>query len=468
MAIKVCKFGGTSLADSNQFLKVRSIIQSDPERRFVIPSAPGKRHPKDQKVTDLLYLCHAHAQQGLSFEELFGRIRERFTQIIADMGLSLDLSDVLDEVQHRIAAGGAANNTGSGSPASTGITDGGSVSTAGAESADYAASRGEYLNGMIMAAVLDYDFVDAATVIFFDAKGRIDQNRTHTALRALLNRPRGCVVPGFYGLAADGRIKTFSRGGSDVTGAVVAAGVGAEVYENWTDVSGLLMTDPRIIENPRTIDKLTYRELRELAYMGATVLHDEAIFPVREAGIPVNIRNTNEPDHPGTMILPSNALPESTHTMEITGIAGRKDFTVILVEKALMNSEVGFGRRLLGVLESNGISYEHTPSGIDTMSVVIHSPQLDGKLEKVIDEIKATCQPDDVTAFSDMALIATVGRGMARTPGCAGKLFNALGNNGINVRMIDQGSSELNIIVGVDAADFERAIKAIYEAFNPV
>ncbi|MCC5828487.1 MAG: aspartate kinase [Phycisphaeraceae bacterium] len=438
LGLKVCKFGGTSLADAGQCRKVKAIIDTDPERRLVVPSAPGKRSAKDQKITDLLYLCHAHAQQGLEFDEVFELIRDRFRRIADELGLDIDLTADLDKVQKEIAGG---------------------------QSVDYAASRGEYLNGRIVAAILGFDFVDASEVIFFDAKGRIDTARSYAAIKALTRRPRGCVIPGFYGLSVEGRIKTFSRGGSDVSGAVVAAGAGADVYENWTDVGGLLMADPRIVPNPRTIDKLTYRELRELAYMGATVLHDEAIFPVREAGIPVNIRNTNDPDHPGTLILPQSALPEVTGLIEITGIAGRKDFTVILVEKALMNSEVGFGRRLLGVLESNGISYEHTPSGIDTMSVVVHAQQLDGKLEKVIEEIRATCNPDDVLIQPGMALIATVGRGMAHTPGCAARLFGALGDGGINVRMIDQGSSELNIIVGVAAEDFEAAVRAIYGTF---
>ncbi len=438
MSVKVCKFGGTSVADADQFRKVLQIVQADPERRFLVPSAPGKRHPKDQKITDLFYLCHAHAQQDIGFDEVFERIAGRYRQIVADLGLSLDLAPHLADIQQRIAAG---------------------------ESADYAASRGEYLNGQILAEAAGFEFVDAIDVIFFEPTGRVDQQRTAAALASLAQRKGGVVIPGFYGRAANGKVRTFSRGGSDITGAIVAAGVGAGVYENWTDVAGLLMADPRIVPEPRKMDMLTYRELRELAYMGANVLHDEAIFPVRQAGIPVNIRNTNDPENPGTMIVPNDAVPVVRTLRQITGIAGRSDFTVIAVEKALMNSEIGFGRRLLGVFENNGVSYEHTPSGIDTMSVVVHDAELEGKLDKVLDEIRAACQPDAIEVYPNMALIATVGRGMAHTPGTAARLFTALGNAGVNVRMIDQGSSELNIIVGVEAEDLPRAVRAIYDAF---
>ncbi len=436
MGIKVCKFGGSSLADADQFRKAAQIIQADPDRRYVVPSAPGKRSPDDQKVTDLLYLCHASAAQRVAFDETFDRIGRRYKQIAEALGLTLDLDQHLDPVKQQIESGATA---------------------------DYAASRGEYLNGLIMAELLDYHFVDAAKVVHFGATGRFDAHTTQDAVSLELGRIDRAVVPGFYGSMPDGSIKTFSRGGSDITGSIVARGVRASVYENWTDVSGLLMADPRIVDAPRPIDVVTYAELRELAYMGASVLHDEAIFPVRQAGIPVNIRNTNAPDDTGTMIV-QDAAPIA-HAGSITGIAGRTDFTVVNIAKSLMNSEIGFGYRLLGVLERNGLNFEHLPSGIDTMSLVLSDREIEGKLDDVLAGIHADCKPDALDVTPGMALIATVGRGMACTPGMAAKLFTALADAGVNIRMIDQGSSELNIIVGVDAGDFETAMRAIYAAF---
>jgi len=436
MSIKVCKFGGTSLADAPQIRKVQAIIQADAQRRYIVPSAPGKRSADDQKITDLLYLCHGHAQQHIPFDDVFTLVADRFRQIISELDVAMDIGPHLDKIRADLANGA---------------------------SADYAASRGEFLNARIIAQLLGYTFVDAADVIHFDASGTFDAEKTHNAISQRLGEVERAVVSGFYGSLPDGAIKTFSRGGSDVTGAIVARGVGASVYENWTDVAGLLMADPRIVDGPKTIDTLTYRELRELAYMGATVLHDEAIFPVRAAGIPVNIRNTHRPDKPGTMIV-SEAQPV-THLSTISGIAGRKDFTVIAVEKAMMNQELGFGRRLLNVLESHGVCFEHMPSGIDTMSVVVADSQLDGKLDKVLEEIQQECHPDMLDAFPHMALIATVGRGMTHTPGSAAKLFGALADARVNIRMIDQGSSEINIIVGVETADFEKAVRAIYNTF---
>ncbi len=438
MGVKVCKFGGTSLADASQIRKVQQIIEADPQRCHVVPSAPGKRTRDDQKITDLLYLCHAHASQGIVFNEVFGLIAERYKQIVADLGLKLDLTPHLHKVKQDITGGA---------------------------SADYAASRGEYLNGLIIAELLGYTFIDPAEVILFKANGSFDAEKTQAKLGARLKQTPRSVVPGFFGALPDGQVKTFSRGGSDITGSIVARAANADVYENWSDVDGLLMADPRIINNPRSIETVTYRELRELAYMGATVLHDEAIFPVRKAGIPVNIRNTNNPDHPGTMIV-SEAAPVTTQG-SITGIAGRKDFTAISVEKALMNAEIGFGRRLLRVFEDAGVSFEHMPTGIDTMCVVVADKQLNGKLDDVLEGIRTSCKPDTLEVQPDMALIATVGRGMAHTPGMAGRLFGALGAAGVNIRMIDQGSSELNIIVGVQSADFEKAIRTIYAAFMP-
>ncbi len=438
MGLKVCKFGGTSLADATQIRKVQSIMLGDPDRRFIVPSAPGKRTGKDQKITDLLYLCASHARQGIKFDEVWTLIADRYRSIVAELGVKLNIDAELAEAKSRIAT---------------------------AMTPDYAASRGEYLSGLIIAALLGWDFIDAADVIFFDARGRLDMRKTSETLGARLAAGRNAVIPGFYGATPDGEVKTFSRGGSDISGAIVAAAARADVYENWTDVSGLLMADPRIVENPKPIDTVTYRELRELAYMGATVLHDEAIFPVRQAGIPVNIRNTNRPQDPGTMITP-DAGPVA-HQGTITGLAGRKDFHVITLYKAMMNTEVGFGRRLLSVLEDHAISFEHAPTGIDTMSVVVAGSQLEEKMEKVLDQIRVDCEPDSMEVYPTMALIAVVGRGMARTPGMAAKTFDALANARVNIRMIDQGSSEINIIIGVDSADFERAMQAIYAAFVP-
>lgn len=436
MGIKVVKFGGSSLADADQFLKVQAIIRADSQRRYVVPSAPGKRNPADQKITDLLYLCHAHAEQGISFEEVFQLIGNRYLEIIEKLGLKLNLHPHLDVVKRKIASGATA---------------------------DYAASRGEYLNGLIMADLLGWDFVDPAEVIFFDKKGVFDSVRTQEVISARLAKHKYAVIPGFFGSLPDGEIKTFSRGGSDITGAIVARGVGADLYENWTDVSGFLMADPRIVKNPKSIERITYRELRELAYMGASVLHEETIFPVREAGIPVHIKNTNAPDDPGTLIVTDKETRRGLGG--ITGIAGKKDFTVLTIEKDLMNAELGFGRKVLSILEHNNISFEHMPSGIDTISLVIADTQLDHTLDKVMNEIKCECAPDTIEVSPNMALIATVGLGMAYTPGVAAKLFTALSKANVNIRMIDQGSSEINIIVGVANQDFEKAVCAIYEAF---
>lgn len=440
MQIKASKFGGSSVADASQIRKVQSIIQADPGRRYIVPSAPGKRSKEDQKITDLLYLCHEHARQGLKFDEVFTLIADRYSQIASDLGVDPGLTTHLDAVKTEIARI---------------ASEGGGP--------DYAASRGEYLNGLILAEFLDAEFFDAADLIYFNKRGRLDEDKTYAAISEKLKGVQRAVVPGFYGSTPEGKVKTFSRGGSDITGAIVARGVGADLYENWTDVSGLLMADPRIIDNPNTITELTYRELRELAYMGATVLHDEAVFPVRHAEIPVNIRNTNRPDDAGTMIVPGNG--PGKHTGSITGIAGRKDFTVIAIEKTMMNSEIGFGRRVLSVLEANDVSFEHLPSGIDTMSLVISDGQLEDKLDDVVEGLRAEVHPDAIDVTSEMALIATVGRGMSYIPGMAAKLFGALAGAGVNIRMIDQGSSELNIIVGVHADDFEKAMRAIYKAF---
>ena len=437
MGCKVCKFGGSSLASSEQFRKVQIIVADDPDRRYIVPSALGKRSEDDRKITDLLYLCHTKVQHQEPFDDIFELICKRYLQIVDELNVTADLRQPLEKIKADIAAGA---------------------------SADYAASRGEYLSGMVIASLLEYPFVDPAEVIVFDKHGRFDADNTHTVISGRLGQMERAVIPGFFGAMPDAKtIKTFSRGGSDVTGALVARGASAEVYENWTDVSGLLMADPRVVDSPKVIDVLSYRELRELAYMGATVLHDEAIFPVRQADIPVNIRNTNHPQESGTMIVPDTE--PIAHTAAITGIAGRKDFTVIALEKAMMNTQIGFARRLLSVLEASGISFEHIPSGIDTMSVVICDSQLKDKLEHLQQDIHHACEPDAMVVYPNMALIATVGRGMAQTPGMAAKLFSALADAKVNIRMIDQGSSEINIIIGVETSNFEKAVCAIYDAF---
>jgi aspartate kinase len=440
MKLKVCKFGGTSVADAAQLQRVKAIVEADPGRRWVVPSAPGKRDAKDQKVTDLLYLCHEHAKRGVGFDEVFALIASRYEQIVADLGLSVPIKPLLAEIRARIKGG---------------------------EGPDYCASRGEFIHGHIVASLLGFDFVDPAEIVLFDERGAFLPEETNRAVGERLRKHARAVVSGFYGSKADGTIKTFSRGGSDISGAIVARGVGADVYENWTDVSGMLMADPRVVKDPKPIAMITYRELRELAYMGATVLHDEAIFPVRQSGIPVNIRNTNAPDEPGTMIVRGNGNggDKLDYTGQITGVAGRKGFSIVNIEKTLMNQEIGFGRRILTVLETNGVSFEHMPSGIDTVCLVVSTSELEGKVDDIVREIELECRPDSVQVEHGLALIATVGRGMMHIPGMAAKVMRALSDAKVNIRMIDQGSGELNIIVGVREADFETAVRAIYDAF---
>ncbi|NSJ25434.1 aspartate kinase [Blautia glucerasea] len=432
---KVVKFGGSSLANAEQFQKVGEIIRSEESRRYVVPSAPGKRFDGDTKVTDMLYSCYEAAEAGQEFDGKLQEIKERFQEIIR--GLSLELS--LDSEFEQIAADFSAH--------------------AGKE---YAASRGEFLNGKVMAAYLGYEFVDAAEVIRFDKNGVLEAEKTNKLLGKRLAKCEKAVIPGFYGAEDGGKVRTFSRGGSDVTGSLVAKAIMADMYENWTDVSGFLVTDPRIVDNPAVIETITYRELRELSYMGATVLHEDAIFPVRKEGIPINIRNTNHPEDKGTFIVESTCRkPKYT----ITGIAGKKGFCSINIEKSMMNSEIGFGRKVLQVFEDQGISFEHIPSGIDTLTVYVHQDEFEEKEQQVIAGIHRAVSPDFVEMESDLALIAVVGRGMKSTRGTAGRIFSALAHANVNVKMIDQGSSELNIIIGVENRDFETAIKAIYDIF---
>ncbi len=439
MSIKVVKFGGSSLADADKFRRVAEIIAADPDRRYVVPSAPGKRFSDDIKITDMLYQCYSLARDTSTkeeFETCYSNICARFQGIITDLGLDFDISGELNYIKNAIL---------------------------GRAGRDFAASRGEYLSGLILAKFIGFDFIDAENVILFKDNGSFDADRTHEVLTAELARHEHAIIPGFYGLMPNGTVKTFSRGGSDITGSIVARAAGADLYENWTDVSGFMMADPRIIDNPRAIETVTYRELRELSYMGATVLHEDAIFPVRIAGIPINIRNTMRPGDDGTMIVASASDYDNKHI--ITGIAGRRGFSVITVEDDLMNSQIGYGRRMLEVFEENGIAFEHMPTGIDTMSVIVSTSEIEPIRDKIIASLNRTLKPDSITLDDGLALIAVVGRGMIKAKGTAARVFSAVSNAGVNIRMIDQGSSELNIILGVEDRDFEVTVKAIYDEF---
>ncbi len=432
---KVVKFGGSSLASAEQFKKVGAIIRAEEERRFVVPSAPGKRFSKDTKVTDMLYQCYAAAENNEDFKDKLDAIKARYQEIIDGLELTLSLDEEFKVIEKNFKAKAGDN---------------------------YAASRGEFLNGIIMAAYLGYTFIDSAEVIFFDENGEFDHDKTDAVLSERLKDLKNAVVPGFYGSMPDGKVKTFSRGGSDITGSIVAKAIKADVYENWTDVSGVLIADPRIIPDPEVIDTITYRELRELSYMGFSVFHEDAILPVRQQGIPINIRNTNAPDDNGTWIVGSTCQKSK---YVITGIAGKKGFCAVNIEKDKMNSEIGFGRKVLQAFEENGISFEHCPSGIDTMTVFVHQDEFMDKEQKVVAGLHRMANPDTIEIESDLALLAVVGRGMKSTRGTAGRIFSALAHANINVKMIDQGSSELNIIIGVANEDFEAAIKAIYDIF---
>jgi aspartate kinase len=432
-----CKFGGSSLAEASQFKKVRAIVEADPKRSIVVPSAPGKRSSSDAKLTDLLYLCQSSAALGTHFTEPFGLIRERFLEIERDLNLDASMAHHLDKLEAELAKG---------------VTK------------DYVASRGEYLNGLLMAAYLKAEFVDPQDFIIVMPNGSVDPETYPLLGKRLADPKKRYVVPGFYGRDHKGQVKTFSRGGSDISGAIVARAAGAELYENWTDVSGLLMTDPRIVPHAKPMEEVTYAEIRELSYMGASVLHDEAIAPVREAGIPICIRNTNAPEHPGTRIV--NKLSDHVEkNTEIAGISGKRAFAMISLEKSLMNKEVGFVYRLLGILERHGVSFEHCPSSIDSVSAIVETAQIENKVELVLQEIKDTLHPDKIEFVPQISLVAVVGQGMSHQVGIAAKVFIALRDAKVNVRLINQGSSELNIIVGVVPEDYEKAVRALYAAF---
>ena len=438
MNTKVVKFGGSSLSDAEQFKKVAAIIKSDPERKFVVPSAPGIRKgvENDIKVTDMLYKTYELASKGEDITEMFDKIKGRYNDIIRDLALDMSL-----DVEFAKIKNGIINKSGR----------------------DYMASRGEYLSGLIMSYYLDFKFIDPADDgIFFGNNGAFDAERTNIALKAKLKQYERAVIPGFYGAMPNGTIKTFSRGGSDITGSIVARAAEAVIYENWTDTTGFLMADPRVIDDPKTIDIITYRELRELSYMGATVLHEDSIFPVRVAKIPINIKNTNKPEERGTFIVShTDRQPANI----ITGIAGKKNFVVITIEKDMMNAEIGFVRRVLDVFEKYNINFEHLPTGIDTLSIIINEHDGETFKEVLFSDLQTKVNPDSIEYQKSLSLIAVVGRGMVRTKGTAARIFGAIAAADVNIRMIDQGSSELNIIIGVNDGDFERAMRAIYNEF---
>ncbi len=435
--LKVVKFGGSSMADAKQFAKVRSIVQADPARRVVVVSAAGKRSPDDHKLTDLLYLCYAHLQYGVSCDSVFQMIADRYVSIRDECGLGTDIESELAALRAQMERG---------------------------ISQDELVSRGEYFSALLMADYLGFDFLDAKLWLKFKFDGSIDQEASYEELRRLAEG-RSVVIPGFYGVMPDGRIRTLTRGGSDITGALAAAALDADVYENWTDVSGILMADPRIVENPLPIERITYNELRELSFVGAQVLHEGTVFPVREKNIPLNIRNTNDPDHPGTLIMEEFDDSEDAEHRFITGIAGKKNFSIVTIAKNGMSSTVGAFRQIFEIFESHGVSIEYAPSGIDCLSLVVSSDKVAPCLYSILGEIQKALKPDSIHVTENISIVAAVGRKMVFQPGVSGKIFATLGENGINIRMISQGPDELNIIVGVDTKDFASTIQVLYNSF---
>jgi len=434
--LKVLKFGGTSMADAQQYQKVRDIVRADPARRVVVVSAAGKRFPDDNKITDLLYLCHAHLQYGVSFDSIFDTIRSRYLAIRDELGLKTDLEREFDALRRKMLSG---------------------------ISREELVSRGEYFSALLMAEFLGFDFIDAAKWLSFRYDGTVDQEKSYPALQALVTE-KGAVIPGFYGLMPDGKVRTLTRGGSDITGALAAAALNADVYENWTDVSGILMADPRIVDHPKTIERATYSELRQLSYSGAQVLHEMTVFPVREKNIPLNIRNTNEPDHPGTLIS-DEFVDQKNNQRFITGIAGKKDFSIVTISKKGMAGAVGTLRAIVEIFEDNTVPICYTPTGIDVISLVVPTEKLTPHLYTVTDELRTKIHPDSIKVADNIAIVAAVGRKMAYRAGTSGKIFAALGEQGINIRMISQGPDELNILVGVDEKDYAATIRVLYDAF---
>ncbi len=435
--LKVLKFGGSSMADAVQYKKVKEIVESDPARRVVVVSAAGKRFKEDHKLTDLLYLCYAHLQYGVSVDGVFGMIRDRYLEIARDLGLTVDISAELDLIRKKMDKG---------------------------ISEEELVSRGEYLSAMLMADYLGFAFVDAASWLKFRYDGTIDRKESYAALKQAVDG-RSVVIPGFYGVMPDGRIKTLSRGGSDITGALAAAALDADVYENWTDVSGILMADPRIVEDPQPIERVTYNELRELSHAGAQVLHEETIYPVRDKNIPLNIRNTNEPDHPGTMVMESFDDAQDMEHRFITGIAGKKDYTIVTLTKNGLSNGIGELKRILEVFEDHGVSIEYVPSGLDSVSLVMQSSQVASSLYSILGDLQKKVKPNDIKVTDKIAIVAAVGRKMASRAGVSGKIFARLGEHGISIRMISQGPEELNIIVGVDNKNYANAIRVLYNSF---
>ncbi len=434
----VAKFGGSSLSNAEQFQKVNYILRTNPARHYSVVSAPGKRDDADIKVTDLLYRCFDLAAMGTNkYKPALADVRRRFADIVEELGLDFDLNAEIEQMDAALAS----------HPRRA-----------------YVASRGEYLNAKILAAYMGWDFIDPTTCIRFTPNGILDEEATERLLTEALNEHDYAVLPGFYGADENGDVHTFSRGGSDITGSLAACAAGADLYENWTDVSGMLFTDPRVVENPHTIDFITYQELRELSYMGASVLHEDAVFPVRKARISINVRNTNRPGDPGTMIVP--AMPTGTGRTPVTGVAGKKGFANILIEKAMMNAEVGFGATLLHIFSAYGVPFEHCPTGIDTMSVVVEEDVFARHRTEIIKEINARLEPDAVHVETGLAMIAVVGRGMVECRGIAARIFKAVSDAGVNIRMIDQGSSEINIIIGVDESEYEAAVRGICKEFD--
>ena len=436
MGVKVIKFGGSSVADADQLRKIKAIVEADPERRYVVVSAPGKRHKNDNKVTDMLIMLNAQAEGNIPYDQLFGAVKERYTSIAEGLGLDTDLEAWFDEIAANIEKGC---------------------------SEAYIVSRGEYLSARLIAEYLGYDFVDTKNLVIFNKKGRLKVEETNEAIRAELGKHEYAVFPGFYGsYMHNGEVCVFSRGGSDVTGSLVARAANADIYENWTDVSGMLMADPRIVSSPLPIKYISYAELRELSYMGASVLHEDAVFPARMAGIPINIRNTNAPEDPGTVISREGGADGE---YIISGIAGKPDFTVISIYKNMMNKELGFVRRALAIIEDQKINFDHIPTGIDSLSMVIESKELEDKLDDVLEEFRRQLKPDEVIVEDKIALIAVVGRRMHKSIGVSARICNALASNGVNIKMLNQGTNEINVIIGVEAGDFEEAVRVLYAEF---
>lgn len=431
--IKTVKFGGTSLADAQMIRKCADIVLADDSRRYVIVSAPGKRFPDDEKITDLLYALYSENELHHNTDTLLNRIRERFEAIIRELSVDFDLNAEFEVLRQSLTNGA---------------------------SRDYFASRGEYLNAKIFAVYIDRPFVDASRLIRFMDNRLLNEHVTYRDTAEILDEIPYAVIPGFYGCDQRGNITTFTRGGSDVTGAVIARAVGADLYENWTDVDGIMSADPRVIDHPKKIDVISYRELRELSYMGASVLHEDAVLPVRKVGIPIQLRNTMNPEASGTMIV--SRTPAGTVKHAVTGIAGKKGFSNLQIESLLMNSQIGYGAKVLKILADNGVSYEHTPTSIDMINVIAETSYLEKTRNKIIMEIDRELHPDRIFIEDGIALTAVVGEGISGNVGVAARVLQCIADAGISIRMVDAGFSELNILIGVSESDYEKTLQALY------